>query len=278
MKTIRYKSEYLEQIINLLKNTRNTVNLPSDDYNEIARLFEEADENGEALNKLFKKLYTVLAVEDDIPVGIASMDREGQVGIFAVSEGETSSKTSRLLAKELESLATKKEVPVLYIFPVEGNEKLFIEFGFTSYNAATGETGGEDCFMLIKQTSINEKVDLKPEEAKTLKLNPSKKITVEGKVSIFPAIFFGVACFFALILTFCLLHKTVSKYISLIAVIGTFFAVALGILIAYIARGIYLKKKITSQMSVTNGKIISVAQDLVLGKLFPFRAESKLRH
>ncbi len=266
MKTIRYKSEYFTQTVELLKNAKNTVNLQSDDFYKIAELFENAQENEEKLNKLFSKAYTVLALENDIPVGIASMDKDGCVGIFAASEGETFSKACRLLSGDLDRRAAKKELSMLSVFPADGNANLFLGLKYETFDAASGKFGVADDFMLAKKIKLKDKPDLSFDKSKRLVLDPSKKITVEGKASSFPAVFFGLACFFVLLLTVITVttydESQFKKFLTFFIIIGLVFAAATGLLIAYLIRGAKLKKKVLS-MNVTNGIITGQTGDVI---------------
>ncbi|MDE6001503.1 MAG: hypothetical protein K2G96_04195, partial [Clostridia bacterium] len=266
MKTIKYNPEYFTQTVELLKQAKNAVNPSSDVFDDIARLFENTEANETALNKLFSKDYTVLAVENEIPVGIASMDKDGGIGIFAALEGETFSKACKQLSADLDRRAAKKDISMLTLFPLDGKANIFLNLKYETYDAASGEFGVADEFMLAKKIKLNDEPDLKPEQAKKLVLDPSKKIIVEGIDTVFPFVFFGTACFFIFLFTII----TVTAYdpskfrecLIIGIVVGLFFAVALGILIAYFVRCAMRKKKVLS-MSVTNGMITALVEDVV---------------
>ena len=107
-----------------------------------------------------------------------------------------------------------------------------------------------------------------PEDVVRLKLDPSKKIKVEGKTAFFPYMFLGLACFFAILLTILAVSsvknsadgKLDSKYNMFIIIISIFFAAALATFIGYVVRGIKLKKEVLS-MNVTNGLITSLTSE-----------------
>lgn len=196
MKIIQYKSEYFTYTVDLLKKTKNIVKTSSNIFDSIARLFENAYTNETELNQLFSKAYTILAVENEIPVGIASMDKDGIIGIFAVDEEKDISKISIRLVDKLNQKAMKKELEMLTVFPNDGKAKLFLDMNYETFDAASGEFGVEDKFMLVKRIKLEDEVEFFDEQGKKLTLNPAKKIRVEGTHSVFPFFFFGLACFF----------------------------------------------------------------------------------
>ncbi len=277
MKIIRYKSGNFAQTVELLKKSKNAVSLPSEKYYEIARLFEEAEANKSTLNGLFLKTYTVLVFENDMPVGIASMDGDGSVGIFATSAGETFTKACKSLSDALDRRAVKKDISMLTVLPTDGSAGLFKKLRYETFDAATGEFGVADEFMLVKKIKTQNEHDLSPEQAKKLVLDPSGKITVEGKVSVFPVIFFAVACFFVFLLIIISVTKyepsQLKKFLIFDIIFGLFFAVASGIFIAYLVRGARLKKKVLS-MNVTNG-VIAALEESVFREMGDFRARRK---
>lgn len=116
MKIIQYKSEYFTYTVELLKKTKNIVKTSSNVFDSIARLFENAYTNETELNQLFSKAYTILAVENEIPVGIASMDKDGIIGIFAVDEEKDISKICMRLTNKLNQKAMKKNWRCLLSF------------------------------------------------------------------------------------------------------------------------------------------------------------------
>lgn len=263
MRTIRYKPEYFAQTVELLRQAKNNVNLPSDIFDNIARLFEDAEANQAALNKLFAKAYTILTLENEIPVGIASMDKDGEVGIFAAIEGETFKRACKHLSNDLDRRAAKRDIPMLTVFPVDGKANIFFALKYETYDAASDEFGVADEFMLAKKIKLNDDTDLNPEQAKKLVLNPSKKITVEGIDTVFPFVLFGVACFFIFLLAIITATNydpsQLNKFIMFFIIFGLFFAVASGIFIAHFVKAAKRKKKVLS-MNVTNGVITMLSE------------------
>ncbi|MDE7394931.1 MAG: hypothetical protein K2M95_02275, partial [Clostridiales bacterium] len=160
MNTERYKVEYVEQVIELLKSTPNPVHLPSDVFFKIGKLFE-GEPDREKLSALLRKTYTVMAIEDEKLVGLAGMDKEGNIGIFAASENP---KAQKLLLNALDRRAEKAEVPQLFVQPFDDARDLFIRQGYEPQ----GE--GNDCNLVRKITSKDE-LDFKPESAKSFTLD-----------------------------------------------------------------------------------------------------------
>ncbi|MDE5562794.1 MAG: hypothetical protein K2J01_04535 [Clostridiales bacterium] len=264
MKTIRYKSEYYTQVAELLRVNRNIVKLPSDIFFDIARLFENEHDNAEKIGKLLSRAYTVLALEDDKIVGISSMDKDGNIGILYVSDGETFSKACRLMLNALYRRAAQKDLPYLFVLPVDADNKLFKEFGYLQFDNGECDVDANNAFMLAKKIESEKYADMSEESVKRLELDPTKKITVEGKVSVFPAVFFGIACFLVMLLT--ILTATSSEPLSSFAVffvvIGILFAAAAAIFICYLVRGRQLRNKVL-HMRVTNGVIKSLVETAV---------------
>lgn len=250
MNIIRYKTEYLEQVISLLKDTPNGVHLPSDVFKKIGKQFEN-EPNRESLDKLLKKAYTALAIENETLVGMAGMDKDGNIGIFAV----INSKAYKRLLDTLYRRADKTEIPHLFVQPFEDYTDIFTKHGYKQMNE------GDD-LNLIKETAIKERLDLKPEDAKSIELDPHEAIIVEGKRSVLPFFFFGMNCFFMLILTVLSVTKYRNafaehnkSYITIFAVLSM-FVIALAIFIGYFVRQARLKQQVLS-MRVTNGMITS---------------------
>ncbi|MDE7464397.1 MAG: hypothetical protein K2M48_05145, partial [Clostridiales bacterium] len=261
MKTTRYKSEYYAQVAELLRADKNAVDLPSDIFFDIARLFEDEQNNAEKIGKLLSRAYTILAVEDEKVVGISSMDKDGNIGILVAHDGETFSKACRLMMNALYRRAAQKDLPYLFVLPADVENKTFEKFGYLPFDNGVCDKDADNKFMLAKKIEREGAVDMPQESVKRLELDPTKKITVEGKVSVFPAIFFGISCFFLALLVVLTLSTSepVSTYVLFYIVFGALFAVALTIFTLYLIRGRQLKKKVLG-MHVTNGVIKSLSE------------------
>lgn len=252
MNTARYNKGDLKGAQALLQSAENCV-IPSEYFQGAAEL-----------HTLLSKAYTVIAEEDGELYGLASLDKGGNLGLLYVSD-ENFKKTAKLLVRALERLADKKGVPQISVTPSEGTVKIFKECGYLKSTDAGKniEEGGE----IYYKTVVEEKptIDFPPENVKRFTLDARKPIKIEGKLSIFPALFFGIACFFAILLTILgVAAKRGSpnvygaENIPLFAVIiGVLFAVALAIFAAYIIRGVKLKRQVLS-MTVTNAVITEV--------------------
>ncbi|MDE7079013.1 MAG: hypothetical protein K2O95_02710 [Clostridia bacterium] len=267
MNTVRYKKEDIDQALMLLKDFENNVDIPSKSYSEIVALLDEALVDSEKLSKLLSKNYTVLAKEDDDVVGLASMDSEGNVGLLVARDGSDFTKTIKSLVRALERNATKKGLPCLQAWKLDSSQELLTKCGFVLEKLIDEEEGEQGLFM-IKKLKIEEKIDLSPDRVKQFTLNPNKPIKVEGKTSIFPIVFFTMACFFTALLIAISVSsyknspdgKLGSNFTMFFVIIGILFAVSLAILIAYIVRGKRLKKEVLS-MQVTNGVITDVIRN-----------------
>ena len=251
MNTLRFKPEYSDQAIELLKNAPMGVYPSTEIFLEIGREFE-GEPNAEKLNKLFKKAYTVMAVEDGKLIGLAGMDKEGYIGIFAADDA----KARKLLLNALDRRASKTEIPQLFVQPTEENRAVFINQGFEPMNE------GDD-FCLIKKTAFKERSGIKIEDVKEYSLDPKKAITVEGKHSVFPFFYFATNCFFMfLLITLSVTeHKDIvadTNHLIVYVVFTLLFLSSLTILIWYFIRRARLKKQVLS-MRVTNGVITSFA-------------------
>lgn len=265
MNTLRYKVEYHEQTVRLLKSTQNSVKLPSEDFFDIARMIDgEVDK--EKLDKLFRRTYTVLALDNDNVVGVASIDKDGNVGIFAIPDGGGSARIGRLLSGALDRRAAKKELPLLFVMPIDGKEATFKGLGYEPFDNGSGGTDAVNESLLAKKIVRKERVDISPSDVKRFELDPTKKISVEGSFSVFPAFLFGIACFFLFL--YIILSVTTydpaqrSAFIAIGAVVGVIFVVASAVMIGYFVRAARLKKKV-SDMNVTNGIITSLTEDAV---------------
>lgn len=216
------------------------------------------------LHSLLSKAYSVIAEEDGALYGLASMDKSGNLGLLYVS-GENFKRTVKLLIRALERLADKKGVAQISAVPSEDAVKIFKECGYSKSTDAGKnlEDGGEIYYKNIAEEKLP--VEFPPESVKRFTLDARKPIKIEGKLSIFPALFLGIASFFAILLT--ILGVAAKKgspnvygaeNIPLFAVvIGVLFAVALAVFAAYIIRGIKLKRQVLS-MTVTNAVITEV--------------------
>lgn len=216
------------------------------------------------LHTLLSKAYTVIAEEDGELYGLASLDKSGNIGLLYVS-GENFKRTAKLLVRALERVANKKGVGQISVLPSEEAVKIFKECGYSKSTAA-GKNIGEGGELYYK-TVVPEKppIDFPPEKVKRFTLDARKPVKIEGKLSILPALFLGIACFFAILLT--ILGVAAKKgspnvygaeNIPLFAVIiGIMFAAALALFSAYLIRGAKLKRQVLS-MTVTNAVVTEV--------------------
>lgn len=255
MNTARYNKGDLNNAQYLIKSADNLVS-PSEYY------------RGEGeLHSLLTKAYTVIAEEDGALFGLASMDKQGNIGLLYV-DGENVKRTAKLLIRALERLAGKKRVAQISAVPAESAVKIFKECGYGRGESSGKSLEGGGEFLCKTITPERPLIDFPPENVKRFILDGRKPVKIEGKVSILPAVFFGTACFFAILLTIlCVAAKRGSanvygkENIPLFAVIvGVIFAVALAILIAYIVRGVLLKRQVLT-MTVTNAVITGVTTD-----------------
>ena len=264
MNTLRFKSEYYEQIVDILKKLPNMVDLPSDIFFDIYKQFGYALPDREKLQKLIKRTYTMLAIEDEKVIGLAGMDNDGNVGLFIVREGDEYAKACRLLSNALERRASKTEIPYLFVLQTEKSEQTFIDLGYEPFDNGSGAPHDS---ILAKEIEPENKIDIKIEQAKEIKLHPRRKITVEGKTSMVPAFLLGLSSFF----TFLLITITIGKrnagtfesvpkstYLTITVAVCVMFTAALALLTAYTVRARRLKKEVLS-MRITNGVILSCA-------------------
>ena len=242
----------------LLSRAENRV-LPTEYYQGAENI-----EAAEKLHKLLAGAYTVIAEEDGELYGLASMDKRGSLGLLYVS-GENFKRTAKLLVRALERQADKKGVAQISVLPTDDAVKIFKECGYLKSTDAGKnlEDGGE----IYLKTVVPEKapIEFPPEKVKRFTLDPRKAIKIEGKLSILPALFLGIVCFFALILTVLgIAAKRGSpnvygaENIPLFAVIiGIMFAAALALFAAYLIRGAKLKRQVLT-MTVTNAVVTEV--------------------
>ncbi len=254
MNTARYNKGDLKSAQALLESAEN-------------RVFAPQYYLGKAeLHTLLSKAYTVIAEEDGALYGLASMDKSGNLGLLYVS-GENFKRTAKLLVRALERLAGKKGVAKISVVPSEDTVKIFKECGYLKADAGKNlEESNELYYKVIEKEKPP--VDFPPERVKRFTLDRRKPIKIEGKVSAFPAIFFGIACFFIILLTILGIaakNGSANVYgaenIPMFAVVfGMLFAAALAIFIAYNVRGVRLKKQVLS-MTVTNAVVTGVTSD-----------------
>ena len=263
MNTLRFKKQNINEAISILRSSENLVDLPTKSFKDVAELLQDAIVDSEKLSKLLNKYYTVLAWENDEMIGLVSMNGEGEIGWLAVREGENVEKTAKCLLRAIERLAVKKLIPALYVWKLDETEKLFLKCEFEFEKLQGDEEGDMQGLLMVKKLKIQEKIELLPENVKRFQLDKSKPIKVEGKSSFTPIFIFWLACFFMTLLISLTINdinnsadgKLDSKFTVFYIVFGGFFVVALSIFIAYIVRGIRLKKEVLS-MNVTNGLII----------------------
>lgn len=213
------------------------------------------------LNALLNRAYTVVAEQDGVIFGLASMDRQGNLGLMYV-DGNEYKKTVKLLIRALERLAVKKQVPDIFVAVQDSVRKIFKECGYLPPENA-GKSAGEEgqtplCKSIIERAAS---VEFLPENVRRITLDSRKPIVAEGTVHIFPLLLFGLSCFFAVILIFIgLAEKSGGKvegYENLplfIIIVGVMFSAALCVLIADRIRLKSLKKKILAGW-ITNGVI-----------------------
>ena len=235
----------------LSKREDDTVNAPAD----------------KKLHKLLTQAHTVVAYEEGELFGLASMDKEGDLGLLCV-RGENSKKTTKLLIRALERQANKKGVAKISAAPQESAAKAFKECGYACSEQERKEFDEwMDALFVKRLAEEKQPLNFPPERAKRIVLDGRKPIIIEGFDMAFPGIFFGIACFFALLLTVLGVaaknggNVYGAENIPLLAIIvGARFFIALGVLIAYIVRGQSIKKRVLSG-KVTNGFITDVAYD-----------------
>ncbi|MDE7439141.1 MAG: GNAT family N-acetyltransferase [Clostridia bacterium] len=257
MNTLRYKPEQCDELRKFLTDTPNEVELPSDVFFEIAKL-----PDNEKLSKLLRKAYTMVAVENEEIVGVAAMDKEGNIGIFCVRGGENRAKATRLLSAALDRRAEKRELSALAVSPTENCSIAFKDYGYAPFDG----DGEPNEFLLVKY--FEKKIDFPPSSVKTIKLVPSKYISVEGKTSDIPWLLLWLAFFFATLFIIITVARYGSEYfyrkqndfITIGIVVGIFFLGAVSLFTAYRIRAAKLKKEVLS-MRVTNAFVISHAAD-----------------
>ncbi|MBD5101011.1 MAG: hypothetical protein HDT29_07200 [Clostridiales bacterium] len=265
MNMLRYKKENINEVVSLLKSCENLVDLPTNSFKDVAALLKDSIVDSEKMSKLLGKYYTILAWENEEIIGLASMNGEGEIGWLVVREGNNVEKTAKGLFRAVERGAVKRKIPTLYVWKLDESEKLLSKCGFEFEKLIGDEYGEMESYLMVKKLTIEEKkkVELLPEDVKRFQLDPSKPIKVEGKAKFFPIFIFALACFFIALLIGITINnynnspdgKLDSKFTMFFIIFGTFFVVALAIFIAYIAKGIRLKKEVLT-MNITNGLII----------------------
>ena len=252
MKTERYDSEYLSRAVELLRAAQNAV-VPTAQFSALSEL---VDGDAEKLNKLLRGAYTVVALENDEPIGLASLDKSGRIALVAIDGGAPFDKTAKTLLRALERRAVKKELPELSVSPTTVKD-VCVELGYAPTEA--------DASVFTKRAVDKSAVDLPPERVKRIELDPNAPIGIEGKSSVFPVVLFAVACFFVMLWT--ILFFTVGmnepggvdgKYFILLAVVCAIFVAALAIFITHFVKRAALHKEIRA-MSVTNGIVTDVS-------------------
>ena len=266
MNTKRYCKRYYPAAEELIKGAENSV-CPAEYYSAVPQLLEQA--KADKLHLLFYRANTVVALENDEVVGFASADGQGGLGLLYV-RGEEYKKTVRLLLKALEKEAVKDGVAVLSALPVDSAVKTLKDCGFAlSENQPGKSLDGGNVRLEKRLAEAETPVTFPPEKSKRYVLDPKKPIKVEGKSSAVPYILFGIASFFAILLTILGIagangspNVYGTENIPLFAVIiGLFFFGALTVLIWYFARYFRLKKQVLS-MSVTNAVITDIVTDV----------------
>ena len=151
MNTARYNKGDLKGAQALSENAKNCVIAP------------EYYQGKVELHTLLSKAYTVIAEEDGALYGLASMDKQGNLGLLYVS-GENFKRTAKLLIRALERLAGKKGVGKICVVPSEETVKIFKECGYlksTDAGKSLGE-GGELYYKVIAEEKPP--VDFPPEK------------------------------------------------------------------------------------------------------------------
>lgn len=279
MNTSRYNKRDFARVQALLWQTENSV-FPAEYYSAVAELTgadaepEKSADGGadgspsaKKLHKLLTQSHTVIAEEDGKLCGLASMDKEGNLGLLC-TDGEHSKKTAKLLIRALERQAEKKGVAKISAAPQESAAKIFKECGYACSEEERKEFDDWMNALFVKPIAEEKPpVNFPPESAKKIVLDGRKPITVEGFDMVFPSIFFGIACFFAMLLTILGIaakndgNVYGAENIPLFGIIvGALFFIALGVLIAYIVRGKNIKKRVLAG-NVTNGIITDLAYD-----------------
>ncbi|MDE7379830.1 MAG: hypothetical protein K2N14_02145 [Clostridia bacterium] len=272
MNTAKYNKYDLQDTQALLNKTDNAVR-PTEYYLAVESFLRQNEETEPSksgviapdesalkkLNTLLSRGLTVVARENGELCGIASMDKQGNLGLLCVI-GDEFKKTAKLLIRALERRGGKKQVAGISVTPTEDCAKIFKECGYS----LCGETD-----VFVKQlVEEKEPVNFPPEYAKRIILDGKKPIIVEGFDMVFPIIFFGIACFFAVLLTVLgIAYKNGSanvyggENIPLFAIIiGILFFIGLGLIIAYTVRGKSIKKRVLAGY-VTNAVITDLAFD-----------------
>lgn len=278
MNTAKYSRYSLNEAIALFKEAENSV-CPTEYYSCLADLLEKEGasldkvESAEGvnftpfakkLNTLLTKSYTVIAREGTELYGLASMDKQGNLGLLYV-KGDSAKKTAKLLIRALERPAAEKEIAEINAVPEESAAKIFIECDYAP-KAEAGKSlegfGGVPLFKSIKPEK--EPVDFPPECAKKIVLDGRKPIREERGDGIFPYLFFGMACFFVLLLIFIIIvNKGNIDEEALIlfgVMVGVIFIIASAIMAVHCVRLHRFKMRVLAG-SVTNGVITDISYD-----------------
>lgn len=278
MNTAKYSKYSLNEATALLKEAENAV-FPTEYYSGLADLLvqnaapldkaESAEgvintPSAKKLNALFTKSYTVIAREDGELYGLASMDKQGNVGLLYV-KGDSAKKTAKLLIRALERLAAKKDVKEMKAVPRESTAKVFKECDYAPRGEAGKSLEGYGSVPLFKSIRPEKQpVDFPPECAKKIVLDGRKPIREERGDGIFPYLFFGIACFFVLLLIFIILvdkgNVDVNALIIISVMVGIIFIAATAIMVSYSVRLHRFKMRVLAG-SVTNGVITDIGYD-----------------
>ncbi len=265
MNTVRYKPEYKDAALSLIKQATNMVCCPSEAYFEIARIAASSSPDVEKLNKLLGKTYTVISVEGVELLGLASMDKEGNIGLLFARDGKAFDKSAKALLRALERRAVKQELTYLFALRTDESDAFLRKCGYEPFDNGSGGEDAINEYQLAKQIISKDRVDFTLGMMRRITLDPNKPIKVEGKVSMLPKLIFGLACFFMTLLTiFTVVYildgtfiYNIRVFTTLYIVIGIFLIVGVSMFVVYLVRGESLKKEVLS-MTVTNAVITGI--------------------
>lgn len=265
MNASKYKLENAADVSAILTECENLVNSPSEAYDKIATLVGN-DGAQKSLSAYLTRAYTFVARENDAVIGVISMDKEGNIGILAARDDELYKKTLKCLLRAVERCAEKKELPYVFALHKREAEKLFISCGYAPFDNGSGGEDAINEYQLAKAIAEPTAKAFAPEQAKTLAVDPKKPIAIEGKQTIFPYLFFGIACFFVFLFVMIAWGNGVfssglyGAYNVILAVVSVMFVAATGILIYFIVRNASLKKEVLI-MHITNGIVTDVMSE-----------------
>lgn len=257
MKTLKLNKEDIEEAKLLLTGAENTVDLPTMFF-KAAEILSIDPVDSDKLIRAFAGHYTVIAKEDEVVCGLASMDKEGNIGMLYVSADEDYKKTSTALLRALERNALKKELQTLSALSTERSESVLKKFGFEIYDSQ----GGGESFM-VKEIQDKSQAEFSSDSVKRFKLDPSKPISTEGELTGWPILFLIVTSFIAavfFVISIVNLKNSdgglANNYKIAIAAVSILWLISLSFFIVYFVRKSKLKKEILS-MGVTNAVIVS---------------------